>query len=280
MVHVSHLSRLGFGVLMACALAGAGTAPLPARAASSADLALSQSVTGTSIVGQNLTYTLAVTNNGPDDATQVAISDGAPSGSRILSVSGPGTCFRFPPDTPLAVCQTGTLPAGASVTMKVVVATGIPGPNQNSATVSSNGTDDPNFLNNSSTLTTQVAPLPTDVQVTGFASTGSPSTGSTFSYTFQVKNNGPAGAGGVTFTDTLPAALTFVSVNSNSPCTETGTTVSCDLGGLVVGAQALVTINVLAPTSPATITNIGAASSSATDTQPANNSFPVTVQVR
>jgi uncharacterized repeat protein (TIGR01451 family) len=255
-------------------------AALPAQAAASADLSVSQSVTGTPVVGQKLTYTLAVTNNGPDDATQVGIVDGAPSGSRILSVSGPGTCFRFPPDTPVAVCQAGTLPAGASVTMTVVVATGVPGPNQNAATVSSNGTDDPNFLNNNSTLTTQVAPLPTDIQVTGFASTGSPTIGSTFTYTFQVKNSGPAGAGAVTFTDTLPGALTFVSVNSNSPCLETDGTVSCDLGGLVVGAQALVTISVVAPTSPATITNVGTASSSATDTQPANNSVGVTVQVK
>jgi uncharacterized repeat protein (TIGR01451 family) len=265
---------------MACTLVGASAGALPARAASSADLALSQTVTGTLVVGQNLTYTLAVTNLGPDAATQVAITDGAPTGSRILSVSGPGTCFRFPPDTPLGVCQVGTLPAGASVNMTLVVAIGVPGPNVSQATVSSNGTSDPNFLNNSSTLTTQVAPLPTDVQVTGFASTGSPTTGSSFSYTYQIKNNGPAGAGGVTFTDTLPAALTFVSVNSISPCSETGATVTCDLGGLVVGAQAIVTINVVAPASATTITNIGSASSSATDTQPANNSFPVTVQVR
>jgi uncharacterized repeat protein (TIGR01451 family) len=275
-------ARLSFGILTACALVGASAqaAALPARAATSADLAISQSVTGTLVVGQHLTYTITVTNNGPDAATQVAFSDGAPIGSRILSVAGPGTCFRFPPDTPIAVCQVGTLPDGASATMTLVVAIGIPGPNLSQATVSSNDTPDPNFLNNSSMLTTQVAPLPTDVQVTGFASTGSPTTGSTFTYTFQVKNNGPAGAGGVTFTDALPAPLTFVSVFTNFPCTITGNTVSCDLQGLTVGAQVTVTITVAAPASPATITNVGTVSSSATDTQPANNSFPVTVQVR
>jgi uncharacterized repeat protein (TIGR01451 family) len=282
MTRLHHPSRFGVGILTACALVGASAMALPARADASADLSISQSVTGAPIVGQKLTYTITVTNSGPDAATQVAFSDGQQTGSRINSVSGTGTCFKFPPDTPVAVCQVGTLMAGASATMTLVVTTGIPGPNESQASVQSNGgTPDPNFLNNNSTLTTQVAALPTDIQVTGFASTGSPTTGSTFTYTYQIKNSGPAGAGGVTFTDTLPAALTFVNVNSNDPCSETDGTVSCDLQGLIVGAQTTVTITVVAPANPGTITNVGAASSSlTTDTQPANNSFPVTVQVR
>lgn len=51
-----------------------------------------------------------------------------------------------------------------------------------------------------------VQPGPTDVQVTGSSNNGSPPVGSTFNYTFQVKNNGPIPAGGVTSDDALPAS--------------------------------------------------------------------------
>ena len=40
-------------------------------------------------------------------------------------------------------------------------------------------------------------PGPTDIQVTGSSSNGSPQVGSSFSYTFQVKNNGPLPAADV-----------------------------------------------------------------------------------
>ena len=52
-----------------------------------------------------------------------------------------------------------------------------------------------------------IAPAPTDIQVTGAASTGSPTVGSTYSYTFQVKDNGPWPAPGVSFSDTLPSVV-------------------------------------------------------------------------
>ena len=56
-----------------------------------------------------------------------------------------------------------------------------------------------------------VAPAATDVQITSAASTGSPSVGSTFTYTDQIKNAGPWGTfGGIIFADTLPASLTIV----------------------------------------------------------------------
>jgi len=41
------------------------------------------------------------------------------------------------------------------------------------------------------TLNSIVAPAATDIQINGTASNGSPSTGSEFTYTYQVKNAGP-----------------------------------------------------------------------------------------
>ena len=100
-------------------------------------------------------------------------------------------------------------------------------------TVVNTALGDPDFLV-SSQVSVEAAPAPTDVQVTGFANTGSPTRGATFSYTFQVKDNGPWSVGDVTFSDPLPAQVSLVSATADngSTCSGTAGTVSCDLSGL------------------------------------------------
>lgn len=111
-----------------------------------------------------------------------------------------------------------------------------------------------------------VAPAATDIQLKGAASNGSPAAGSTFSYTFEVKNAGPWGTyGGVTFTDTLPDSLTFVaaSVSPRSAlaalgCTVQAQTVTCPLNEMQAGGttnQATVTLTVTAPSVPQQVIN-------------------------
>ena len=55
----------------------------------------------------------------------------------------------------------------------------------------------------------QLVPSGADVQITGSASTGSPGPGQPFSYTFQIKDNGPDTAGAVIFGDMLPAGTVY-----------------------------------------------------------------------
>ena len=127
-----------------------------------------------------------------------------------------------------------------------------------------------------------------DVQVAGSASTGSPSPGTAYSYTFQVKNTGPDAATSLTFNDPLPAGTVYNYATANGstlPCAafgnlSGGATVSCNLGNLAKGGQATVVVNVNAPTTASTYSNTGSATSTATDPQPANNSSTVTVQVK
>jgi uncharacterized repeat protein (TIGR01451 family) len=132
-----------------------------------------------------------------------------------------------------------------------------------------------------SDLTSQVAPVPTDLQITGFASTGSPTVGSTF--TFQVKDNGLQPAPGVSFADVFPVGETFVSASTNlagQTCGLAVGQVSCSLGDLAVGAQANVTLTVSAPSAPTTITVTATVSMTVTDLKPSNNSVAVTLQVK
>jgi len=128
---------------------------------------------------------------------------------------------------------------------------------------------------------TTLSPGPTDVQVTGSASTGSPVRGAPFSYTFQVKNNGPLPAYAVSFSDPLPGVVSFVGVTTPAgSCTPAGGTVSCAFGDLAVGAQANVVISVVAPNTPGTFTNTASVATDSPDRQPSNNSVGVTVQVK
>lgn len=110
--------------------------------------------------------------------------------------------------------------------------------------------------------TQAVAPAATDIQIKGAASNGSPPAGSTFTYTFQIKNAGPWGTdGGVIFVDTLPASLTYVgaSVSPSSAlaavgCSVQGQTVMCPLDEMQVGGttnQATMTLRPIVTRAPA-----------------------------
>ncbi len=132
-----------------------------------------------------------------------------------------------------------------------------------------------------------VTPAATDIQIKGAASNGSPAAGSTFSYTFEVKNAGPWGTyGGIVFTDTLPSSLTYVSA-SVSPisalaalaCSVQGQTVTCPLNELQNGSLADITLTVVASAAPQQIVNAASALTvlPQTDSNTANNSVTVTV---
>src|SRR5207248_2303347 len=72
---------------------------------------------------------------------------------------------------------------------------------------------------------------------------GSPilvNTGDNITYTVSVKNNGPSPATGVVLTETLNQSLKFVSASAG--CTQSGATVTCNIGALANGATSTKTI--------------------------------------
>jgi uncharacterized repeat protein (TIGR01451 family)/CSLREA domain-containing protein len=101
-------------------------------------------------VGDNLTYTITVTNNGPDAATNVVVTDTLPSGVTFVSAS-PG-CVHA---AGVVTCNLGTIAVGDSVTITIVVTVTAPGTISNTATVTSD-TLDPNTANNSDAEPTEV----------------------------------------------------------------------------------------------------------------------------
>jgi uncharacterized repeat protein (TIGR01451 family) len=139
-----------------CIMATVGTA--------SADLSISKNDSPDPVLsGSQITYTIVVTNNGPDVASQVTVTDVIPSGGgyTFASVmSSQGSCATPPPGgTGTVTCSPGTINSEAMVTITLVVnVTAPPGSTiTNTTFASSNVTPDPNSANNSATTTTTVA---------------------------------------------------------------------------------------------------------------------------
>ena len=91
-------------------------------------------------------------------------------------------------------------------------------------------------------------PGPTDLQVTGFATTGQPTAGSLFSYILQVKNNGNATALNVQLTDVLPSGETVAWAGPG--CSNNAGVVTCQIPALPRGASSFLAVTVKAPTTP------------------------------
>jgi uncharacterized repeat protein (TIGR01451 family) len=239
-------------------------------------LTLAVSSSGPATVGQQQTFTVVITN------PSAAAIDNAVGGSGVYTLNGTvqstrasqGSCPRNGPAQ--FFCTFGTIAAGASITVtSVVTPTG-----QGTLTFESHagGLND----NTSDFTSIDVAAVPIDMQLNGFASAGSPARNGSFSYTFQVKNSSPFIADAVTFTDTLPVALTIAGVATelDGSCTVTGQTVSCDLGDMPGGSQAIIHIAAVAPADPQTIVNTASISSATPDRNAANDSASVTVQIK
>lgn len=242
-----------------------------------ADLAIAKTASpDPAIPGQNVTYTLRVTNNGPDGAANVVVSDPLPAGLSFVSAS-PGCTQAFGTVT----CTVGALASGATTTFAVVaaVASTAGGELVNAAVVSSDDTD-PNSANNSSTSRVAVAGR-ADVEVTKIVNRTEVDGNAQMAWTATVINRGPGPAAGVTLIDEPSLPVTFSSVTSTVGTCTTVIPVQCALGTLAVGQTVTVTL-IGRATIAGALRNVArvAAASPAVDPQPADNTAAVTTQVR
>jgi uncharacterized repeat protein (TIGR01451 family) len=119
--------------------------------AQTADLAVTKTVAGGQVFeGENLQFTLTVTNNGPDNADFVLLEDFLPAGVDFVSATPEqGTCLEAPT---IVTCDLGTIPAGGTVEIIIEVIPTVDGEQTNTATVSFPGID-PNPDNNTASVT-------------------------------------------------------------------------------------------------------------------------------
>ena len=257
-------------------LLGTGLLSSATVMAQTADLSITKSDSSDpAVVGQNLTYDVRVTNNGPSDATDVTLTDTLPGSVTFVSADPEqGSCSEA---TGTVTCDLGSLANGVEVQVTIEVTPTSVEMITNSAQVTATEPD-PDSANNSVMETTEVI-ASADLSVTKNDSPDPVTDGQNLTYDLQVTNDGPSDATDVTLTDTLPGSVTFVSADAEQgSCSEATGTVTCDLGSLANGETAQVTIVVTA-TSPGMSTNSAEVTATESDPDSANNSVMETTEV-
>jgi len=198
-------------------------------------------------VGQQFHYTIMVTNNGPDNATDVQVTDGIPDGLTFNSSTASQGTYNHATE----IWNIGTLASGASAILQLFVT---PTSSVAGILVTKNAT----LINTNDTsgATVTVAGTPVSVILTKTASNLAPNVGQQFNYILTVINHGPNTATGVQVTDILPAGLTFNGYTA-SQGTYNSITGLWNVGTLVNGAGAILHLFVTPAVSAAgtTVTN-------------------------
>src|SRR4030095_8008974 len=220
-----------------------------------------------------LTYTIGVTNHGPDTAVGVQVVDTLPASVTFVNATA-GCVNAFGTVT----CSLGDLLNGASGSVTITVQPATSTIIQNTAQVFSS-TADPLLTNNTAMELTTVSPAATsaDLAIAIAHAPSTPVVGAPITYTLTVTNNGPSTATGIGLLAALDPSTTFVSVN-NAACGESAGAVSCTFPTLASGAQIAVNI-VTTPTASQLLLLAASVSSAVTDPTPANNQAQDTVFV-
>ncbi|MCA9971121.1 MAG: DUF11 domain-containing protein [Anaerolineales bacterium] len=171
-----------------------------------ADLALVKSALPDPVVaGEQLTYTLDITNLGPDGATDVLVVDTLPAGvSFVSAVPGSPTCTEA---GGVVTCMLGALANGAATQVGIVtlVDSSATGSVENTAVVSAAEYDaDP--TNNGVTTTTGIS-LEADLSLTNSDGQVNIVAGEALTYTLTVGNAGPSDVSSALVVDNFPVEL-------------------------------------------------------------------------
>ncbi len=145
--------------------------PRNSGSAAEADLAVDKGDSNDPVLpGANLTYTITVTNNGPDVAEDAELTDTLPAGTTFVSLSSPGGWTATTPPvggTGTVTATTSSLAVGAATfTLIVTVNPAATGTITNSSGITS-ATHDPNTSNNADSEDTVIGPASPVCTITG-----------------------------------------------------------------------------------------------------------------
>ena len=161
--------------------------------------------------GDNITYQIRVTNNGPSNANNVLVSSASlPAGITYVSDDGSGDF-----DNATGVWNVGSLTAGNSKTLHVVgsINSGQAG-NTISNTIATTLTETDGSTTGD-VLTRDITINEADLNTTIVVDNATPNEVDTIKYTISVTNNGPNSGTGLALTSVLPAGVTYVSDNGS-----------------------------------------------------------------
>lgn len=264
-----------------------------------ADLATDVTSSTTVAPGGTLTYTVAVTNHGPDAAVAPAVVDDLPNGLTDASTTSPGCAISTAGGVTALSCSRPSLAAGGTWTVTVTgnapadgSGPGGSGPGGSApadgatlvdqATASSQ-TADPTPGNNTSQQVTTTVVGSADLQLALDApATARP--GAHVSYGLTVTNAGPDGAVHPVVTDVLPDNLDNVSV-TDPACTLAGGVLTCRQPAIAAGAQWRMSVTGTAPADGSTpadgsvVTDNASVTATTADPVSANDTAGATTRV-
>ena len=236
-----------------------------------ADYEITKEVDQTGVgVGTDVTFTVTITNNGPNDLTEfgadagIEVTDLLPAGLALVSATPSAGTY----DSGTGLWSLGALPVSGSETLTIVATVTEAGLFTNTAALTGSSLPDTNGANDSGDAAVEgrVADLAVDKVVDNAAV----DVGTDVTFTVTLTNNGPNDATGVTVTDQLPAGLAFVSATASQGSYDDGTGL-WNVGALANGGAA--TLAVTATLTEASVTNTASVTASdLSDPNPDNDS--------
>lgn len=217
-----------------------------------ADLALTKVESSNNLtpsVGQEISFEITVTNDGPDDATNVEVVDQLLSGFSFVDYNATSGVY----DETTGIWQLGALLNGNSATLVIDVLVNPSGLYTNTSQViasdaydidstPANGVSSEDDLDEIS-----VTPVPAiDLSLVKTVDEANPFVGSDVVFTLTVTNSGPSDATTVQVSDPLPSGFTYVSDDDGLNYNDTNGL--WNVGSLASGSSA--TLNIIASVNP------------------------------
>ena len=178
------------------------------------DLSLTKTGTPSTVaVGQSVTFTVTVTNDGPDLATGVQVLDLLPAGMSLVNVSTTQGTY----DSQTGLWSVGAVPIGTNPSMTVVATVDEPGVLTNTAEIQVADQPDAdstpgNQLSGEDDQATFIVSAPQiDLSLTKTVDNTSPLIGDSIQFTIGLSNTGPSDATSVQVRDLLPVGLQYLS---------------------------------------------------------------------
>ncbi|MDQ6531411.1 gliding motility-associated C-terminal domain-containing protein [Flavobacterium sp. LHD-85] len=214
----------------------ATTVPVP----TSADLSLTKTVNNpTPLVGSQVTFSVQITNSGPQEANGVTVTDLLPSGYTYVSYSATTGSY----DSTTGLWDVGNMPITDSYTLQITAIVNASGNYTNSAEITASSQPDPDSTPNNGVTTeddyAEATTIPVtasaDLSLTKTVNNTTPLVGSQVTFSLQVNNAGPQAADGVAVTDLLPSGYTYASYSATAGSYDSATGI-WTVGNIAIGA--------------------------------------------
>ncbi|MBV9070738.1 MAG: IPTL-CTERM sorting domain-containing protein [Acidobacteria bacterium] len=241
----------------------------------------------------NITYSVAVTNSGPDTGSNVILN--VPLNNTLLfqSISAPAGWSCTPPAVNGGTsfsCTASTMAAPTTANFTIVLKAAFSQFGNSNQTISQNfnvnsSASDPNNANNSVVVTTSYVVPQANLAVTNSDAPDPVNSGGTITYTQTITNNGPDAAANAHITESIGSGVTFQSLVSpggwscTTPAIGGTGVINCSIASLANAGSASFTVVVNVTAVSGSISNTIAGSSDAADSVPANNSATATTTI-